>query len=372
MKIIIATSSYPLHPDDSAAAAGLFVRDFALQLADHGHAIRVITQDRPGQFEDDPAIDVVRFAGRTDQPLSTLRLTNPGDALAIFTIMHNGIKELAAQVANDRPDLVIAMWAVPAGLLARLVSLRHRVPYRVWALGSDIWNYGRNPYTSWLVRLSLQGAERIYADGLKLAEETSKLSGKPCEFLPSCRRLPAAGNKPKQLDDSRRNFAFVGRFHHNKGVDLLIKAVSRLGPQQIKSSHFYLFGKGPAEADCRELIAQNALDKTVTLMGYANREQVATYLKYCQALIIPSRIESIPVILSDAAQADCPVVVSDVGDMGRLVERFGNGVVVQPEPDSIYKGLMQIWDAERSDFRPGCRRMAAEFSLARSADKIIE
>ena len=89
-------------------------------------------------------------------------------------------------------------------------------------------------------------------------------------------------------------------------------------------------------------------------------------------LIIPSRIESIPVVLSDAAQADCPVVVCDVGDMGKIVKRFGNGVVVQPEPDSIRKGLTQIWDAARNDFQPGCRRMAAEFSLARSAHKVIE
>ncbi|MBW1810546.1 MAG: glycosyltransferase [Deltaproteobacteria bacterium] len=365
MKIIIATSSYPLHPDDSAAAAGLFVRDLALQLNGQGHAIRVITQDRPGSIEDDPGIEVIRFANRTDQPLSTLRPTNPRDVRAILSILYSGTKELAALVAKDRPNLIIAMWAVPAGLMARFVSLRHRVP-------SDIWNYGRNPFTSWLVRLALRGAERIYADGLELSEETSMLSGKPCEFLPSCRRLPAPGNKPKQLNDSRHNFAFVGRFHHNKGVDLLVQAVSRLSPEQIKNSHFYLFGKGPAEAACRNLISDHALQKTVSLMGYANREQIATYLTHCQALIIPSRIESIPVVLSDAAQADCPVVACNVGDMGKLLKRFGNGIVVQPEPDSICEGLTQIWDAARSDFQPGCRRMAAEFSLTRSADKIVE
>ena len=46
MNIAVVTSSFPLDPDDPAAAAGLFVRDFAVALANHGHDIHVLTQDK--------------------------------------------------------------------------------------------------------------------------------------------------------------------------------------------------------------------------------------------------------------------------------------------------------------------------------------
>ena len=45
-------------------------------------------------------------------------------------------------------------------------------------------------------------------------------------------------------------------------------------------------------------------------------------------LILPSRIESIPVILSDALQLDCNLIVTDVGDMGPLVRSYRAGMVV--------------------------------------------
>ena len=48
MDIILVTSSYPLHPEDSEAAAGLFVRYFAIELTEPGHRVRVLTQSRPG------------------------------------------------------------------------------------------------------------------------------------------------------------------------------------------------------------------------------------------------------------------------------------------------------------------------------------
>ena len=86
MNLIVATSSYPLHPDDSVAAAGLFVRDLASELARQGHTVRVVTQDRPGNRTDDAAFRTVRYRWRGNKPLSDLRLASPRDLLAMLSV----------------------------------------------------------------------------------------------------------------------------------------------------------------------------------------------------------------------------------------------------------------------------------------------
>ena len=64
MKIWILTSSFPANPQDARAAAGLFVADFAVALAEAGHEVSVVTPDKqPGEKRDPPGVEVDWFAG---------------------------------------------------------------------------------------------------------------------------------------------------------------------------------------------------------------------------------------------------------------------------------------------------------------------
>jgi len=370
--VVIVTSSYPMHPDDSAAAAGLFVRGFALEMARQGHGVRVLTQRRPGRTLDDPELRVTRYSWSGDKPLSSLKPQDPRDFLAILSVLGNGYLALDQLVARERPDLVLAMWALPAGLLARMILARRGVPYRVWVLGSDIWGYGRQPLTRWLVRLILRGSERVFADGVELATEAESISSRSCGFLPSSRELPRGSGRPPELDPGLINFLFVGRLHRNKGADLLIEAVARMKPDERENLHFFIFGRGPQENNLKRLVARRRLNGAISFMGYADRRRTASFLEHCHALVVPSRIESIPVILSDAAQAGCPVVVSDVGDMRAVVTQYGNGIVVTLSPSSLEQGILQMARKGRRDFTAGCGRMAGAFSVQASVKGILE
>ena len=82
--------------------------------------------------------------------------------------------------------------------------------------------------------------------------------------------------------------------------------------------------------------------------------------------------DSIPVILSDAAQAKCPLIVTDVGDMGELVSSSGAGIIVRPEPESLKNGIMEMARREKEEFHEGLRTLAGTFSLERSAKRAVE
>ena len=64
-----------------------------------------------------------------------------------------------------------------------------------------------------------------YADGRGMARQVTEISGAPCAFLPSSRRVRArsraVGQREGEGSDVTR-FLFVGRWHPNKGPDVLL------------------------------------------------------------------------------------------------------------------------------------------------------
>src|SRR3990170_3316000 len=245
MKICIITSSFPLNRGDGSATAGLFVRDFSLTLADLGHQVTVLTPDKvPGKKEEYPGISVCWFrwlGGR--KRLSYLKPYNPFDVASMISLFRNGKVVLDRFVSTSHFDHVLAMWAVPAGWLARGIKRRQGISYTTWCLGSDIWTYGRNPFFRSLIRRVLQTSDLVYADGVKLAEDAARLAGRPCSFLPSCRRLDPSLKRPLALPESGFRFLFVGRYAPVKGVDILLEAMARY-VRQGHRGHLYLLGGG--------------------------------------------------------------------------------------------------------------------------------
>jgi glycosyltransferase involved in cell wall biosynthesis len=369
--VILVTSSYPLGPDDAAAAAGLFVRDFALEAARQGHRVRVLTQAREGEVQEDATVRVRRHAWWGDQPLSTLRPSRPRELAGMLSVMVQGTAALDAWIREERPDLVVAFWAVPAGLSALWARIRHGIAYRVWALGSDIWTYGRRLPTRVVLARVLRGAQQAFADGIGLAREVTSISSIPCEFLPSARHLTTGQPRPAELAAGMRNFLFVGRYHPNKGADLLVEAVHLLGPARRDACRFHLFGGGPGEERLRSLVDRHGLGSVVRVSGFADRRTYAAYLEHCHALVIPSRIESVPLSLSDAAQAGCPLVVTDVGDMGEIVRRHRCGLVAAPTVEGLRGALVQARDMDRAGMDAGLRSLAEAFSLEGSVRRML-
>ena len=369
MRIWIITSSFPLNPQDARAAAGLFVKDFAVALAEAGHEITVVTPDKhPGEKVDPPGVRVHWFAWRGGhKTLSTLKPYHPGDALAMLSLFREGRHTLEALYEQGRPDHVLAMWAVPAGYLAMGLKRRHGVPFTTWCLGSDIWVYGKYPILRGVVRRVLQASDLVFADGLQLAEDAARLAGRPCPFLASSRRLNRALIQPLKLPDKGTKFLFIGRYAPVKGVDVLLEAMAAFAGCEL-CGHLYLFGGGPLESQLRERAVRPDLRGRVTIGGYADDATAISYLSACDCVIIPSRMESIPVILSDALQMGKPLIVSDVGDMGRLLSEQPAGQVVPPEDSAaLCATMITMATGEPRRYDAPVRALAERFDVARTA-----
>lgn len=369
MRIWIITSSFPLNPADARAAAGLFVKDFAVAVAEADHEITVITPDKlAGEKVDPPGVRVHWFAWRGGhKTLSTMKPYHPGDALAMLSLFRQGRRTLEKLYEGEAPDHVLAMWAVPAGYLAMGLKARHGVPFTTWCLGSDIWVYGKYPILRGVVRRVLRESDLIFADGLQLAENAARLAGCPCPFLASSRRLNRTLIQPLNLPDNGTKFLFIGRYAPVKGVDVLLEAMAEFARRET-SGHLYMFGGGPLASKLHERAARPDLRGRVTIGGYADDATAVSYLSACDYVVIPSRMESIPVILSDALQMGKPLIVSGVGDMGRLLREQPAGLVVPPEDSAaLCDAMIAMATGERRRYDAPVSALADRFDVARTA-----
>lgn len=366
--LLLVTTSFPQEGDGSEAA-GSFVADLAAELAGH-LPVRVVAPGRTGRCESlSPGLTVYRFAAPA-QPLSTLRAYDPRQWAQIARVLRAGQRAVLEAAADGAVCHTLALWALPSGYWARRLLRQRGVAYSVWMLGSDVWTLGRLP----LIRSILAGVMRQaavrFADGLKLAQDSRRIAGRPVEFLPSTRTISATRQRPLASRGPYR-LIFLGRWHPNKGIDLLLDALAGLGTDdwaQIEAVE--LFGGGPMDALVRRgAAALQARGLPVHVGGYLDKAAAEAAILRADYLIIPSRIESIPLVFSDAVKLACPVVCTPVGDLRDLVEGGAVGFCAERiDAAAIAAALRRAIGTAPVQFSAALDAMARRFSLG---DEIV-
>lgn len=349
--LMIVSTSYPLSADGSEAA-GAFVADLA-EVMSHRMTVRVVAPGVVEEVQHHGNVGVWRYAGGA-QPLSLLSPTNPRHWAAILRVLTSMRRQVLAAGADDRVAHVLACWVLPSGWAARALFRQRGVPYSVWALGSDIWTLGRIPLVRAVLRRVARDSTHAFADGLGLATEAERITGRAFAFLPSVRARPAVVDDPVRTEPPYR-LVFIGRWHPNKGIDLLLEALAGLGAEDWgRIAEVRVFGGGPLEARVHAAAGRlRDVGRPVTVGGYVDAARAAAEMRAADFVLIPSRIESIPLVFSDAMACGRPVVAMPVGDLPALVSRHQCGVVA----DSVDAAAYTV--ALRAALDEGLRRYAS-------------
>lgn len=366
-RIALITTSYP-GATPGSEAAGSFVEDFALELAKLVD-VTVLAVSESDSVQSNERLTIRRFAV-PNLPLSRLRPGNPLDWPAIVATLRRGRRATADMVRTDRPDHILALWALPSGWWARSTG----VSYSTWVLGSDVWTLGRIPVIRSVLASVLKGSTHRFADGIQLAADVERLSTRSCSFLASARRLPAPRSTSDKQSD-RLKLAFLGRWHPNKGADLLMQALLSLDDQHWKSiQEVRIFGGGPLEEQVRRSAdALSAGGYPVTIGGYLDKQEAANLIGWADFLLLPSRIESIPVIFSDAMQLGTPIIATPVGDLPRLFERYACGVLADATTsEGLADALRAALVMDPRSFMSGVERARTDFDTRSIARQFLD
>lgn len=330
MNICIITSSFPSHPDDHLQAP--FLIDFIEGLKRRKHQVSVFTQDHYGvkqEFLEGVKVKWFPWMG-FKKPLVHLNPLNPLDIVRIGSLFWMGQKAIVPFVKENRIDLCLALWVLPAGYFANYIYRKTGIPYSVWALGSDIYRYGQNLFLQPLMKRIIQESRGVFADGFDLSSRVEEWFGRKCDFLTTTRRLKEL-KQPDRLEkhDGPYHFLFVGRLEKIKGIDLLFQAVALLKRENL-NFHLTVVGGGGLEGWARAFIKKEGIEERVTLAGVLSDVSLTSLYQSSDCVVIPSRSESIPLVFSEALAFGRELIVSDVGDMGMLGRKYGVAEVVPP------------------------------------------
>lgn len=369
--LLLITTSYPEPGADGSEAAGSFVSDFAETLARH-IPVTVLAPGSKEREDHSGNLTIARFAG-PGAPLSLLQPANPAHWLSILNILRLGSRRAERLARKNDFSHILALWALPSGYWARQLNRRHGIPYSVWTLGSDIWTLGKLPVVRTVLRSVMRASKFCFADGYKLLEDTERIAGRPCRFLPSVRRLPVNGDKSLR-DSPPYRFAYLGRWHPNKGVDILLDALALLRDEDWRKIEMVrICGGGPLESlVVARHAALTAAGRPVQLGGYQDKTGAAELLAWADYLVIPSRIESIPVIFSDALQAGCPMIATPVGDLPRLMREYRPGILVDElTPSAIAEGLRTALRHAPLQYRDGLKQARTQFDVDQACSQLL-
>ena len=125
--------------------------------------------------------------------------------------------------------------------------------------------------------------------------------------------------------DDATDVVYVGEFRHIKGADLLIDAVARLRADG-KPVTLTLAGDGEELRNLKAQVARLGLGEAVRFIGHVK----ARYgFSKGRLLVVPSRGDSMPYVVIEAAAAGIPMVAANVGG---IPEIFGPSTPTRCSP----------------------------------------
>ena len=300
---------------------GTYLRDLlAMQRAHFGDGtvVAVVPESQADILQSPSGVEIVTFDNRGPRWLSTLRLA----------------RRLSEVVARDNPS-VIHLHSTFAGLALRplLRWMRMRgtsiapVVYCAhgWAFDRETSRASRQ-LAMWLERALAAWCDAVVcisAHEMRLAREAGIAAHRLVlvgNGVP--REAPSAqGARAVEWPAGKRRVLFVGRFDRQKGVDVLIDALTELG----ESAFAYLVGESVLGDGAPVNLPDNA-----RATGWLSGPELAGYYASADVLVAPSRWEGFGLIAAEGMRAGLPVVATRVGGLSEIVDHDVTGLLVEP------------------------------------------
>ena len=133
---------------------------------------------------------------------------------------------------------------------------------------------------------------------------------------------------------------FVGGLHPRKGVADLLDAFETVHAAH-PSARLCLVGEGPYLDAYRARAATMACAEAVRFVGAVADPR--PYLDGADIFVLPSRADPAPLVLSEAREAGCAVVASDVDGVPELLEGGSAGLLVPPrDPRRLADAILSL------------------------------
>ena len=145
---------------------------------------------------------------------------------------------------------------------------------------------------------------------------------KKVKFIPNF--VKRNNHSKKEKKNSSKIILCLGRFHRNKGIDILLKAMPYLNDYNL-----WIVGEGEEKKFYDLIVKQHGLSEKVFFYEWTNN--ISEFINSADILVCPSRHEPFGNIVVDGWAHKIPVIVSDTGGPSVLINNNINGLKFKNE-----------------------------------------
>ncbi|MCW2279088.1 1,4-alpha-glucan branching protein domain-containing protein [Heliophilum fasciatum] len=339
------------YPPRVMGGLGRHVYDLSQTLVEQGVPVRVFTCAVEGcpEFEwvNGVALHRLPVPGR---PMSD-------DFLGWVWRMNFALLEgMMAQIGEETPavvhahDWLVAMAAKEFQRLSNrpMVATIHATEHgRQRGIHTELQRYIHGVETE-LVKI----ADEVIACSDYMAREISTLFDVPIPVIYAIPNgvdpkaiVPTPG-RGRRMDDFKQPgeevIFYVGRLVSEKGVQVLIEAMPQILAHRPKA-RLLIAGKGPMDQELRSRAYHLGVAHQVTFAGFVDDDTRNQLLNNADVAVFPSLYEPFGIVALEAMAAKVPVVVSDTGGLGEIIQTGKNGWKVPPgDAGALAHGIVTV------------------------------
>ena len=348
MKILMLTWEYPPRV---VGGISRVVYDLSRTLLKDGHEVTVVTYkegDAP-EFEDDKGVKVYRVNNY---------MINPNNFIDwIMQLNFNLIAKANEIIAKEGKFDVIHAHDWLVAYAAKTLKNSYNIPIvstihateagRNSGIHDETQRYIND--TEWM--LTYESSE-VIVNSNYMKNELQRLFGLPYDKI---NVIPNGVNmnlfngierdynfRRKFAMDNEKIILFMGRLVYEKGIQHLIAAM----PKVLTGYHdakLVIAGRGGMLDELRAEADALGLGDKVYFAGYMNGKDVEKMYKAADISVFPSTYEPFGIVALEGMLAERPIVVSDAGGLGEIVEHRETGMKSYcGNPNSIADSILEL------------------------------
>lgn len=331
MRILMISWEYPPR---IVGGISRVVYDLAQKMSENNQEVHVLTCWQPGTKE-------VEMDGNIYVHRVHTYDVDPSNFLQWVLHLNFALLEYASKFINQNHsfDIIHAHdWIV--AFVARslkniysipLVSTIHATEYgRNWGIHDDTQRYISSvewwlTYESWRVIINSEYMKNEVKHVFQLPDDKLHVIPNGVDMFKFSQTKRDIKFRKNYASDEEKIIFFVGRIVNEKGVHILIDAAPKI-IQTYNKIKFVVVGQGPElEALKTKVYTMNISDKVI-FTGYVSDEELLKLYKCSDIAVFPSLYEPFGIVALEAMVAGIPVVVSDTGGLGSIVEHRVTGM----------------------------------------------
>ena len=162
--------------------------------------------------------------------------------------------------------------------------------------------------------------------------------------------------EPIDHEAAEFDLLYLGELRSAKGVDTLIDALALLRRRDGLTPRILIVGSGPDESELKQMTRERGI---ADQCAFEPPAPIRKALARARAMVIPSRAESLPYVILEAAAAAQPLISTDVGGIGEIYGPNHRQRLIPADDPAILAGAIRAMLET-----PGPERLAQAADLA--------